>query len=475
MDENIRNLIQVLLTNPDPDVRRAAAEELGKYEDRNILGVLSIALKDENKGVIDAVARALINIGGVDAARAIVHHIEDENIATRNLAAKLLVNLGTSSIHAIIPYLQDSNKDTRKMAVDILGEIRSKESIYYLLPLLHDPDPNVITSTLEAFGNIGSNKVIESICETFEKYPFAKLMAIEALGKIGGNNARQFLEEKYKKALENNIKEEVYLFALLDALGNVGNETTLKLLIENYDKTPETLHDVLLHEIIQIVEKNNIDFCFEEKFKKDLLKALHNDNINIKLSAAKGLIQFEDELITRELLFSLGISEDIDCLIIANMPTRRNVFHIAVECLKTTTRQSSIFQIILLLGKLASEFSRSIEKLHTQKIDNESLSKAFDAITSHWYDINQENWDIAVEALFRIDSDRAAQFLISIMNEIDPWPRSVLIGQLANIPVAQATYCINCFINDENDLVREAALMALKTANSNVKTKDSDN
>jgi len=68
------------------------------------------------------------------------------------MAAKLLFKLGKDSVHALVPYLRDADKDIRKIAVDILGEIKSKEPTYYLLPLLNDPDPNVLVSTLEALG-----------------------------------------------------------------------------------------------------------------------------------------------------------------------------------------------------------------------------------------------------------------------------------------------------------------------------------
>ena len=150
MNEETKNLVCLLLTDTDPDIRRRAAEDLAECDDRNVLAVLSIALQDKNKGVEDAVSRSFLSIGGVAAARAIVYHIEDENIASRNLAAKLLIKMGKNSVHAIVPYLRSDNKDVRKLAVDILGEIKSKEPIYYLLPLLKDTDPNVIVAAVEA-------------------------------------------------------------------------------------------------------------------------------------------------------------------------------------------------------------------------------------------------------------------------------------------------------------------------------------
>jgi len=117
-------------------------------------------------------------------------------------------------------------------------------------------------------------------------------------------------------------------------MGAIGNSETLKVLIENYDKIAGRLRDVLLHEMVQIIERCNIDYHFREEISGDLLHALNNDDHNIKLSAAKGLVQFKDTAVTRALVLSLGISEEMDFVIIAQMSGRQKVFQIAVECLE---------------------------------------------------------------------------------------------------------------------------------------------
>jgi HEAT repeat protein len=465
MNDKIKILTGLLLTAPDPDVRRRAAEDLAEFDNKNVLTVLSIALQDENKGVEDAVARSLLSIGGAAAARAIVHHIEDDNITSRNQAAKLLIRLGEASIHAIIPYLKDDNKDVRKIAVDILGEVKSEEPVYYLLPLLKDSDPNVIASTLEAFGNIGSDKVIESICRTIEQYPFARIMAIEALGKIGGDSVREFLETKLRDALNVGNAEGLYLFALLDALGAIGNKKTLDMLLTGYKDIPENLHDVLLHVAIQIIERSNLDYQFEESLRKDLLHALHNDNHDIQLSAAKGLAQFHDPIVTRELLLSLGLSEEMDCVVIAQMSSRHKIFQIAIKCLEEGVIRGKM-QFVLAIGKLASEYVRSLKQIEEEEIDEKILDRAFSVTAECWQDAAQEDWEIIVNTLFRLDCDRAAIFLQSVMTELDPWSRITMINQLITMPTYQASECIARFANDESEIVREAAQSALQSSRS---------
>ncbi len=463
MDEQTKNLVSLLLTDPDPDSRRRAAEDLAEYGDRNILSVLSIALQDTNKGVGDAVSRSLLSIGGVAAARAIVHHIEDESLTSRSMAAKLLVKLGKDSVHALVPYLGDADKDIRKIAVDIIGEIKSKEPIYYLLPLLNDPDPNVLVSTLEALGNIGSTEAIGLIRGVFEKLPFARIIAIEALGKIGGSTVRDYIESKFKEVITDGDADGTYIFALLDAIGTVGNAETLEIIQANYENINGPLRNILLHVMVQIIERCNLEYKFDHKVRSDLLHALHNDNHDIQLSAAKGLIQFKDTQTTKALLLSLGISEEMDFVIIAQMSERPQVFRIAMECLEGGMTRGKI-QLIMLLGKLAIEFIHSFKKYDSFPIDNDELNRAFAATAAYWPEAHQEDWEIIADTLFGLDCDRALAFLSSVIPELDPWSRVHIIERLAAIATQRALDCIARLSNDENETVREAALSALYTA-----------
>ncbi len=463
MDESTKNLTNLLLVDPDPDVRRRAAEDLAESKDRNALTVLSLALQDENKGVEDAVSRSLLSIGGPAVARAIVHHLESENIAVRNRAAKLLMKLGEASVHALVSYLRDGDKDVRKLAVDILGDIKSKEPLYYLLPLLKDMDPNVVVSTIEALGNIRGAEAIKPIIEAFDKYPYSRIVAIEALGKIGGGAVRDYLEARFAEALSSGAADGVYLFALLDAIGIVGDGDTLGMLLKNYEIVQRPLRDVLLHEIVQIIERCNLEYHFEEKARADLLHALHNDNHAIQLSAAKGLAQFKDESVTRDLLLSLGISEEMDCVVIAQMSSRPRVFQIAIGCLEEGVSRGKI-QVILVIGKLAAEALRSFKERREFPVDESDVDRAFGLCAEAWQEAGQEEWETIADVLLRLDCDRAAAFLQSALTELDPLSRLHMIDQLVAMPTRRALECVACFKDDENEMVRDAVLSVLRSA-----------
>ena len=333
-----------------------------------------------------------------------------------------------------------------------------------MLPLLKDTDPNVIVAALEALGNIGSIVAIVPIVDTYAQYPFARIVAIEALGKIGGDSVRYFLENKIREALAVGNADGVYLFALLDAIGIVGNGESLVILLANYEYFRDHLRDVFLHEVVQIIERSNLEFLFKNEVRGDLLHALGSDNQLIQLSAAKGLVQFKDRDVTRALLLSLGISEEMDFVVIAQMSSSRpSVFQVALECLEKGMTRGKI-QVIMLLGKLATEFIHSYKKYRAYPIDQTELKRTFTVIEEAWQDASEEDRELIADTLFRFDCDGAADFLNEALLELDPWSRVHIIDQLSTMPTQRAFDCIARFVRDENEMVREAALSALRAA-----------
>ncbi|MGD1046627.1 MAG: HEAT repeat domain-containing protein, partial [Bacteroidota bacterium] len=225
----------------------------------------------------------------------------------------------------------------------------------------------------------------------------------------------------------------------------------------------EHLRDVLLHEVVQIIERCNLEFQFEDKVQDDLLHALHSDNQHIQLSAAKGLVQFKDRNVTRALLLSLGISEEMDFVVIVQMSARPLAFQIAVECLEEGASRGKI-QMIMLLGKLATEFVHSYKSLFAYPINYTELKRSFAVTIKAWQDASPEDQEIIVDTLFRLDCDCAVTFLNNALVEMDPWSRVHIIDQLGTMPTKLALDCIARFVDDENEMVREAAISALRAA-----------
>ncbi|MFH0990126.1 MAG: HEAT repeat domain-containing protein [bacterium] len=457
----MRELITILLTHEDIDTRRNAAEELAESKEMPAITALTTVLEDNSTGVRDAAARSLLSIGGPTVARAIANYIANENITTRNLAAKLLMQLGAASIPALLPFVQDPNKDTRKFAVDILGEIRNSGCVYYLLPLLQDDDSNVICSTLEALGNIKSVQAIPAICEAFEAHPFARTAAAEALGKIANPNAKEFLLTKLKGGLEERLYEPIELFAILEAIGNVGDQKVVNYLLEHARDVEGKLRNMLLHAAVQIIEQQETAFHFPAALRSGFLSALQDDDENIRISAVKGLSQFEEQDVTRALLSVLGISEELDFLLFSELLGRDDVFRMAVDALEEA-RIRCKKELILLIGKLAFEAIRRYKYFKSYQIDGSLVQRAFELIMNEWRLADQEVRSIILDTLFRLNGDQAVERMNQIVSDPDPWIRVHVIELLSDVKDQRAAIFIAQFLNDDDEMVREAAISNLQ-------------
>ncbi len=461
MRSEIEQKVADLLTSGDPDARRQAAEELAESNELATITALRVALQDTSKGVRDAAARSLIAIGGSTVARSIARYIADTDIVTRNLASKLLIRMGEVSIPAILPFLRDQDKDVRKFVVDILGEIESVDSVYHLLPLLNDPDPNVIVSTLEALGNIGSVESLGPICKAFDAYPFARPSAADALGRIGDTSVGDYLLEKFLKAKNDVSTDPVVLCAVIEALGSVGSARAADALTRQLDVAQGKLFHILIHAIVQITERSQGVLEFPESVRGDMLAALGDDNEGIRLSAAKGLVQFDDAAVTRALVLALGSSEEFDFFLISVLLGRREAFREAVEVLEEEHGRR-VGQVVLLLGKLAYEFVKRFSEHQSYEVTNLLLSRAFDAVLTKWAEADHETRAIFVDTMFRLTGDRAVACISEIAADPDPWLRVHIIELLAEIRDRRAIDVVMTFLEDEDEMVREAAVSMLQ-------------
>jgi HEAT repeat protein len=192
-----------LLADQDPDMRRTAAEALGKIGRRSSMAALIAALQDGEAGVRAAAALSLGRIGEAESAPALVrsladpaeivrvaaamalgeiesspfsetlilarlHHLDD---AERLAAGRALLGFDTVSFsHELVDALQDSSPRIRQVATAVLGESGDARAIPLLLTLLQsDRVADVRSEAAFRLGKIGDDLVVgklEKIAET---------------------------------------------------------------------------------------------------------------------------------------------------------------------------------------------------------------------------------------------------------------------------------------------------------------------
>jgi HEAT repeat protein len=461
MTPETRTYIAMLLSGEDPDVRRRAAEELGSAPGLAPITALAGALEDENKGVRDAAARSLLAIGGIAVARAIVEYIVDTNIVTRNLVAELLVKIGATAIPAIVLYLEHRDQDVRKFAVDILGLIGSDEPAPRMLPLLHDPDENVVVSTVEALGNMKSAASMQALSETYDLYDYARPAVAEALGKIGLADAERFLIDRLKRSHATLAADPVTPFAIIEALGTIGGSEALAELQESRPAVKGTLRSTCLHAIVRICERLGRPIPTPNEMKNDYLQALTENDAAVRVSSVKGLAAYPGGDITEALVHVLGPAPEVDAVAIPALLQRDDALHVSIAALEQLP-QGQRKAVIGLLGRVTMETIQNVMRRAISTGDEKVFERAFEAIAGQWSTADEETRAVIVDALFRLDGDRAVEFLDAIMNDPDPWLRIHVIEVIAAIADPRAPEFIARFLQDDDEMVREVAMGTLQ-------------
>jgi HEAT repeat protein len=461
MKDDTKKRVAELLSNEEPDIRRRAAEELSTQNGLAVIAALAAALNDDNKGVRDASAHALLTMGGANVARAIVEYIADDNIVTRNLAGELLRQMGKESVPALLPYIQDTNHDVRKFAVDLIGLIGWGEVAHQLVPLLHDGDENVVAATAEALGSLRNGEVVPHLIQAYKKYDFAQAPIAEALGKIGGPSAGEFLLLNFNKAVSEPTQDRVTLCTLIEALGQVGDDHALIVLQNRVQNVRGKLRHALLDAIVRIAERERGKVDLPLSLTRDLIAALKDDDPRIKTSAAKGLASSTDGDVTMALLDCFGVDEDLDTLLFTLLEQRDDVLRCTVERLLVDGWKPRL-QAIRLIGRMANLLIMKILRHEPYMVEESTLSLAFDAVAREWGRADEEMRSAIVDTLFHLDGDRTVGFLDTIMEDPDPWLRMHVIEQLAAIGDRRVPMFVNRFLDDEDEMVREVAMAILQ-------------
>ena len=455
-----RRKIAELLSSADPGARRRAAEEMSDARGFAAVASLAAALRDENKGVRDAASRALLTIGGESVAHAVVEYLADPNIVTRNLAADLLVRLKDQSVQALLPTMYDGDEDVRKFAVDILGVIGARDAVPHLVRLLDDPDANVVVSAVEATGSIGDERAVPALITTYEMRDDAKAAVVEALGKIGGSEAAQFLGRAFERFLGAPLTDPVQLYTFLEAFGAVGDASTIAVLRAQVPRISGPARSMLLHSLVRLTERCGLPLGPMDEFRDALLEALADDDAAIRISAARALSTIPGDAVTRALLAGMGFDERLDAVLTEVVEARPNLFVAVIALLESGDARPGR-QLIGLLSRYAAGIQYDDLPGEFMDAGIDLLARACAVLRNAWPEANEETRGAIVDALFRLDGDQAILFLDQIMNDPDPWLRMHTIELLAPLDDRRIPQFIARFLTDDDEMVREVAVATL--------------
>jgi len=246
-------IFRLCLNDEDAVVRSRAIEGLWEDEDLTLAGVLVRLLRDDPSESVRAAAATSLGrfvllgeLEKIEAAPAMM--VEDallgaiydphETLEVRRRAVESIAYSGQAQVQDIIEmaYYDDEEK-MRISAIFAMG--RSADPLWHEMVIaeLDNPNPEMRYEAARACGELEASAALSALIDLieFDPDPEVQEMAIWALGRIGGKEARRVLEaccESEDEALRQAAEEA------LDELDFLGGPLDL-LLLESDDWTYE--------------------------------------------------------------------------------------------------------------------------------------------------------------------------------------------------------------------------------------------
>jgi HEAT repeat protein len=204
--------LTAVLRDPNPELRRTAAQSLGKIARKEAVPALVEALRDSDAGVRRHAAWALGMIGedalGPDRSP-LAALLFDADPAVRETAAMALGLTGDTQtgIELLLERLQEPGtpSDSKRLAAASLGGMEARSAVTALIRLLSDPDARVRRWAVAALGEIADEQAVKPLGTLLTKDPDpgVRLEAAFRLGKFGGSAAGPALTAALKDANED--------------------------------------------------------------------------------------------------------------------------------------------------------------------------------------------------------------------------------------------------------------------------------
>lgn len=237
-----------LLNNPSIILKTCVCEILGKIGDERAIESLANLFNDRDINVRIAAVNALANIKSEKTCSYLLDLLSSPNPTIADLAKKALIKLGEKSADILLAELTKIRDEEKKIKIiEILGELKNKESIEVLLKTCKEKDPLVRfhsalaiskivslppiterreiikvmvellkddsflvrTAALEVLGTLRADEVFEEVVKMLDDPETSvKRKAVWAISEIGGKKATDILRKAINSE-ESPVKIEV--------------------------------------------------------------------------------------------------------------------------------------------------------------------------------------------------------------------------------------------------------------------------
>lgn len=129
--------------------------------------------------------------------------------------------------------LSDPDVRVRREIITSLEKIGGDDAADLLIMMADDPVAEIREAAVVAVGIIGTEEIVPLLCDTIIRNPRVNLKGIHALGKIGGEYARQslmtFLDDANEfERIQGKASRDDLKLAIVKALGMIGDQSSIE-------------------------------------------------------------------------------------------------------------------------------------------------------------------------------------------------------------------------------------------------------
>lgn len=405
-------IIKEKMVNDEAGVRREAANDIVFIDEPEAEDMLLDLLLDENKGVREAAGDALLRRGNQRGAQKLVENFRNPRIEVRNQAMLLLTEMGEPVLEYVIPSLTDTDHDVRKFAADVLGEIGSTAAVTSLVKTIGDEDPNVGFSAVEALGKIGGDETLDELAAAFRKFPKIRASVAETLGKMENPDAVRVIRD----GLEDD--DPIVVFAVVEAYGSIGAVSDLETLEKLIDRSEGYIKSVGMASLIKIINRTN------GKIEIDLLSDAHIEDFNDAVRSDREVAEFAEGYVV-----SLAVQENNGRLSKSYPKLSDDLKALVLEALADSRNEDALTILYNALTDQNPKVKMAAIRTLSSRKDHNSLSNLIKLLD------DEDDWVSyrATEAVGMIGSKENAELLLPKIETKNPLRQIAIIKALYSL------------------------------------------
>ncbi len=404
--------------------------------------------------------------------------ITDPDKGVRNAVDLALTFNGSKTIaENLVKYVSSSEISVRNLAGEILLKI-GVESVDAMLGYLNSGDDDDKKFIIDLLGLIGDRKASPEILSQLKTAVNSNniLACVEALGNLGSEESLDLLLEVYEKdelfkpmviealgkigskaALDfitekYKTEDELTRFSIIESMGLIGSEETFYFLISELQKMEGVLIWPVIGSISVLKEKYELEIPFDDRMKNAILYTLSEAEPKYKKVAAGLIESFNDEEIISAGLKIFGDDMELDGILEPKFYECGNIIFPMISDLINKNAPNTKNLLQLIYSTLQNTGDGIIKMLPPLQQRNmcDSLAKGLD-------NPDEEIRRLSMELLFSLDIEAALLFVDKMISDDNMWNKLKLLELLDNISHPKSDEALTKLATDSEEMISERA------------------